>query len=316
MIKFSQFKKTTFLTEGGNIKVGNVAAAPIDVVKHGREQLHSDVHEALSQIHDSFHKEHGVHLFGDKKQALSSGSAFSGSSKHLATKAISTEDFLKHKSHVGDIDVQIPKEHGDKLATHLTTGKKFGKYTVAGIKKHGNEVSAIMKHEDGTHHQFDFEKTDYENHEPSEFEQFAHSSSWKDTKAGIKGVHHKKLLNAIGGEHLKFSITHGLRHRADDSMAAEKSVKGISNSLFGKEADHSKMHSFQGLTELIKKHVPEERHQEIFDKFKKDATDRGQGNAGPALEHMKKHLNVIDHTSESLDEAEETHHTTVVPITG
>ena len=53
-----------------------------------------------------------------------------------------------------------------------------------------------MKHENGQVHQVDFEGTDYHKDEPSEFAKFSHSSHWHDTKAGIKGAHHKILLNA------------------------------------------------------------------------------------------------------------------------
>ena len=55
------------------------------------------------------------------------------------------------------------------------------------------------------------------------------------------------LLNAVAGANAKFSITHGLRSRADDAQIAKDPVE-ISKHLFGANADHSKATSFVGLT--------------------------------------------------------------------
>ena len=179
-----------FIIEGGNVKVktekGEVSAAPFKV-KNRSEQA-GDVHQALSDIHDSMNKEHGIHLFGKGKKALNSGSLYAGSTRQFMNKdksKISDAEFKKHKPSVGDLDVQIPAEHKETLTSHLTPGKKFGKYTVVGTKKHGNEVSAIMRHDNGEHHQFDFEGVHYHHDEPSKGEQLLHNSSWEDTKAGI-----------------------------------------------------------------------------------------------------------------------------------
>jgi len=309
MISFKQF-----LVEGGNIKVGDTQAEPIDVAKHGRKRMTTDIHGALSEIHKSFHAATGKHLFGENEKALKTGSAYSGSTKHMFNKTIKDDDFVKHKALVGDVDVQIPKEHAADLHAHLAAGKKFGKYTLIGTKKHGNEISAVMRHRGtGAHHQVDFEATDYDKHEPTEFEQFAHSSDWHDTKAGVKGVHHKLLINATGRDKHKFSITHGLRSRTDDKEPAVKTTRGITDSLFGKAADHTHLGSFHGVTQLIKNHIPPTEHQAIYDKFKDSTVKQRGADHAAALAHLRKHLNVKDSLTESTDEV---HHTTVVPITG
>jgi hypothetical protein len=310
MLKFRKF-----LFEGGNLKVGDVHAAPFPVTEKNRKERNEDIHHALSSIHDSFHNEHGHHLFGEGKKALHTKSAYSGSSKDLMSKHISDKEFAKHKPKVGDVDVQIPKEHGDKLAAHLTPGKKFGKYTVAGTKKHGTEVSAIMKHDNGEHHQFDFEKVKYEHNEPTEGEQFLHSSNWEDTKKGIKGLHHKALINAVAGNTHKFSISHGLRPRVEDGKEGITHPHEVSKKLFGDKADHEKIKSFHGVTDLIKKHVHPSLHQEIYDKFKSGMEGKKSDiDHGPALEHLKHHLGVKDTVKEEAEE--ETHHTSVVPLVG
>ena len=293
MLSFRQF----ILIEGGNIKVGpkgqEVSAAPFPVTSGTRDQVKNDIHQALGAIHDNFHAEHGEHLFGKEQAHLNTGKIYSGSTSDLMNGKIPHAEFAKHKPMVGDVDVQVAPEHKEKLAGTLGTGKRFGKYTVVGTKKHGNEISAVMRHDNGEHHQFDFQGV----HQPgSEASHFLHSSNWTDTKVGIKGAHHKILLNAVGGDKQKFSITHGLRSRTDESDQGVQHPTDVSKRLFGANADHSKIHSFQGVTELIKKHIPTEQHQAIYDKFK-SGVPKGLDN-GPALAHMRKHLGVKDNIQE------------------
>ena len=296
------------LLEGGNVKIGEHQAQEIHVTPDSRKNLKDDVHEMLSSLHDSFHKEHGGHLFGKDKKALSTGSAFSGSTHHLMDSSISDAEFAKHKSKVGDLDVKIAKEHGDKLHAHLTSGKKFGKFTVIGTKRAGNDIHALLKHENGKIHQVDFEKSSYENHEPSKMDQFGRSSHWTDVKAGIKGMHHKLLVNASGGEKYKFSGIHGIKSRTDESDEWEGDPKKMTHKLFGSKADHTKLSSFHGVTELIKKHIAPEHHQAIYDKFK-DGLKKIKGvDSTKALEHLKKHLSLNQNESmnicEELDQVE------------
>ena len=285
MLTFKQF-----IIEGGAIKIGGVHASPISITHENRPHVQHDVHHMLSALHDSFHKEHGHHLFGDNKKALHTGSAYSGSTRHLMSKSISHKEFAKHKSTVGDVDTMVPKEHMEKLHKHLTVGKKFGDYEVAGTHKHGVEISALMKHKSGHVHQVDFEPSDYEKHEPSHGDHLLHDSDWHDMKKGIKGYHHKVLLNAAGGDKHKFSNAHGLKSRSDEKDKGTKSPEEITKKLFGDKAYHHKIHSFQGLTDLIKKHVPKEHHQGIYNKFK-EATDKNKkADHTTALAHLKDHL--------------------------
>lgn len=296
------FKK--FIAEGGNITFGKKGdpnaptAAPFPVTARTRAKVRDELHGALSSIHDSFHKETGDHLFGKDKDRLHDATAFSGSSHDLMGHHISHEEFAKHKPSVGDVDVQVTKEHKDKLATHLQPGDKHGNFTVVGVKKHGAETSVGLRHNDTGHvHQIDFEGV---SHPGSESDRFLHSSNWSDTKAGIKGAHHKILINAVGGEKHKFSITHGLRSRTDESDPGTAHPTHVSQKLFGDKADHDNIHSFQGVTQLIKKHVPKEQHQAIYDKFKSGVSSKKDMDHGPALEHLRKHLGVEDKLDENF----------------
>lgn len=292
-----------FIYEGGAIKVGDVAAEPIHVTAHNRKQVAHDVHHALSAVADKFHADHKEHLFGSGHKHLHSGAVYSGSTHHLMHGHVSDEEFAKHKPHVGDIDVQVSHDHKNKLQHTLQPGHKFGKYTVVGTKKHGQELSAVMKHENGHHHQFDFEGNDKPGSEESRFK---HNSSWEDAKHKIKGVHHKMLLNAAGRDKYKFSPMHGLAHREDSSSAGGGNAKKITHSLFGHEADHKHIHSFVGVTHLIKHHVPKQHHQQIYDKFKSGTEQKKGVDHSHALNHLRQHLDVKDDLHES-DHREEEH---------
>lgn len=316
MLKFKRF-----IVEGGNIKVGpkgkETSAQPFEVTAKDRAKRRTDIHGALSSIHDTFHKQHGEHLFGEDKHLLKSGHAFTGSTSDLMGSHVSHEDFAKHKPTVGDVDVQVTKDHKDKLESVLKPGKKHGKYTVVGTKKHGNEISAVMKHENGEHHQFDFQGV---HHPGSESERFLHSSNWNDTKAGIKGAHHKILLNAVGGDTHKFSITHGLRSRTNDEDVGVAHPHEVSRKLFGAGADHNDIHSFKGITNLIKKHKSKSEQSAIYNKFKDSVSKMKNLNSEPALAHMRSHLGIKGSVNEEVlnEETEQHAHMTFMgasPIT-
>lgn len=291
----------SFIVEGGNIKVGpkgsETSAAPFSVSSKNRGERRSDIHHALGSIHDAFHAEHGEHLFGHNQALLHSGHAYTGSTADLMGHHVSNEDFAKHKPTVGDVDTQVSMEHKNKLESTLKAGRRFGKYTVVGTKKHGNEISAVMRHDNGEHHQFDFQGV---KHPGSESERFLHSSSWQDTKKGIKGAHHKILINAVGGDIHKFSITHGLRSRTDESDQGVSHPTEVAHALFGHKANPEHIHSFHGVVSLIKKHKTPEEHQAIYNKFK-DSLSRIKGmEHGPALAHMRSQLGVKDNVNESV----------------
>lgn len=308
MLTFKGF----LITEGGNVKIGDSTATTMKITPQNRSHVAGDAHEFLHGLHNSFHKETGKHLFGKNAKALNTGSTFSGSTHHLFDKNISDEEFAKHKKEVGDLDVKVPREHMDALHAHLQPGKKIGKYTVIGVKKGPGEHHALISHINGENHQVDFEASDYDKDEPSKFDQFSHSSNWEDVKMGVKGYHHKILLNAAGRDKHKFSIMYGHGSREGDANW-HKDIGKMNTTLFGKDANEGNMHSFHGLVQNIKHHVPNQYHQEIYDKFK-DATTKAKGiNSRKALEHMRNNLVVKDDAPNPEDQV---HHTSVVPMAG
>lgn len=278
-----------FLSEGGNIKIGEHQAGVIDVTSRTRQSAVDDISNGLHELHKSFHKAHGEHLFGDDARALRTGTAYSGSTSHLMDTSIPHEELTKHKKSFGDVDVKVPREHMDKLYTHLQPGLKFGKYTVLGVSKSGGEHHLLAKHENGQNHQFDFEPSTYEKGEPSHFDRLSHSSNWDDVKSGFKGFHHKVLMNAVGGDTHKFSILHGIGKREGDADW-EKDPHKMSKRLFGPKATGEAVQSFKSLTSAIKKHVPRERHQAILDKFKTSAATNKGVDSAAAIAHLQNEL--------------------------
>ena len=322
------------LVEGGNIAVEGGAAAPFPVTARNRQSRMDDIHHALSDLHDQYHKETGEHLFGKNKSGLKSGSTFAGSTRALMDKSIPHKSIAETMPTTGDVDAQMHHDHKNQMAKFLFPGRLIGKYMVVGTKKHGNETSAVMRHENGEHHQFDFEgvHTDPKTGEPTPGEQFLHSADFSDRQHGIKGLHHKVLLNAIASaNNQKFSITHGLRSRdsgKDDPGLSDPT--DVSTALFGPNADHSKVHSFQGLSELIRDHVHPDHHAAIYQKFA-DSVSKLKGEHGKAIGHLEKTLGSQPAAQQEEPQKpapkpavkkkpaakqEEEHHASVVPLTG
>lgn len=300
----------SFLVEGGNIKVmgqsgEEVGANPIDLSKTPRPQVQQEVRGALSDLNAQHMKTTGSHLFGRNDEALKSRSAFAGSTNHLFDDKISDEEHNKYKPTVGDIDTMVPREHMGTLEQHLQPGTQLGNYTVMGTKKHGSQISAIMRHENGDTHQVDFEPAEYNGNNVSDWNRFSHSSHWGDVQQGIKGSQHKMLLRALTAAHGSygilrskkgdqegfirgdaFSVDKGLRAKYQQvgneegkpvfkeapSKGAEYTtdVPEIYQRLVGKKptkTDLDKFGSFQGVAQLMGKHMTPEQRSRAFDSY-------------------------------------------------
>ena len=272
-----------YLHEGGALK-GPSGEVSTPISTKDRHGIANDILAALSAIHDQVEAHSRKSIYGKNRKALSTGSAFSGSSAHLVNSKISDMELHKVKPTMGDIDTQVDKDVMSALASTLQAGQIYGAYTLSTIKKHGNEISVLLTNpKTKQHHQIDFEGVEYSNNEPTEFESFAHSSNWEDNKNGIKGAAHKQLLNEVGLESHKFSITHGLNVRVADpkakATAGEKDQKQISIKLFGKECS---IKSFEDVANAIKKYTPQKDWQAIITKF----AERGQPEAVARLKNI------------------------------
>lgn len=271
------------LYEGGGVlktDEGHTSQAIDTSTPEKRKAAQESVHRTLSAIHDHFKRNHQTDIFSDR---LVTGQAYSGSTKAFMDSKIKHDDFAKHKPAVGDVDVKIDHAHRDIVSQGLRHGQTFGDHTILKVHRKG-EVHVLARHNATGHiHQFDFEPVHNPDHP---FTDFARSSSFRDSRThpAIKGMHHKILLNAVGGETHKFG-SKGLVSRTDETDATTD-THHITKKLFGHKANEADLHSFTGLTQLIKKHIPKERHQEIIERFAK----RGGGEDHPATKHLRSEL--------------------------
>jgi len=198
--------------EGGNVAVRSgdkwIGAQKIDVKTYGREASRDAIKEVLHALNKK------LQLWNAKD--IDNGLMLAGSGKALFNTSISDEEFLTHKPLVGDVDVQIPLEAKPALEKILKPGARFGKaiYIGAGEKAQGGDqegaqINTLFKLPlgDGVNAQFDFEFVGYEKKTklPSEWSQFSHGSSWRDTSVQIKGVLHKYLLRAVAAGKIKIA---------------------------------------------------------------------------------------------------------------
>jgi hypothetical protein len=284
-----------FLVEGGGVLKtddGHASQAIDTSTPEKRKQAQDSVHRTLSAIHDHFKQNHQTDIFSDR---LVTGRAYSGSTKAFMDKKIGHERFAKSKPAVGDIDVKIDHGHRDIVSQGLRHGQTFGDHTILKVHRKG-EVHVLARHNPTGHiHQFDFEPVHNPDHP---FSDFARSSSFRDseTHPSIKGMHHKVLLNAVGGETHKFG-SRGLVSRTDENDRSTD-THHITRKLFGDKANEADLHSFTGLTQLIKKHIPKERHEEIIQRYAK----RGGGEDHPSTKHLRQELGT------HLKEEDEVHH--------
>lgn len=198
------------ILEGGNVAVRSgdkwIGAQKIDVKTYGRDAARNAISDVLHALNKK------LQLWNDKD--IDNGMMLAGSGKALFNTSIPDEEFLTHKPLVGDVDVQIPLEVKPTLEKLLKPGAKFGKsvYIGAGEKAQGGDqegaqINTLFKLPlgDGINAQFDFEFVGYEKKSklPSEWSQFSHGSSWRDTSKQIKGVLHKYLLRAVAAGKIK-----------------------------------------------------------------------------------------------------------------
>jgi hypothetical protein len=197
-----RFKK--FLAEGGNLPFphdpndpskGNRVSDSIDSSRRAEQQGHFK--EFFNSLDTGFKQKHGHNLFGN---ALTNNRFASGSAEGYMDPNISHERFAKAKPTMGDFDVQIPQEHREKLNQYLQPGQVHGQFKVAHVRNSGSQTHAVVQHlGTGQHHQIDFEPVEYDpkTQEPTPYERFAHNSHINDLEQGLKGVHHKYLLQSI-----------------------------------------------------------------------------------------------------------------------
>lgn len=298
------------MTEGGNLKVGDVAAEPMLLgVKHDRSQRQGDIHDFLHSVNDAHIAETGQHLFGSKGEAINDRSAFAGSSRAFMDPSISDEEHNTYKKKVGDVDVMVPEQHSDTLSKIIKPGEKYGNYTIVGSKKSGAQNLVLARHKDGQVQQFDMEPSRYEGNKPSEWNQFSHSSDWNDVKNGVKGAFHKLMLNAMTSANGKFGMIRTKKGDAEGFVPSHRfSVdRGMreGHAQIGEEDGKPIFRELKPAESQYTTDVPT-IYKQMFNRNPSRQDVHEFGSYGGLLKHMGQHLSpeqrgrVIDKFSQNL----------------
>lgn len=197
------FKEYSVLLEGGNAhtKEGDYAAKVklADFSPEEYEAYKSDIKKLLKQLSAAFQEYSGAKLWTD--QQIETGSVISGSSHAFFT--VDRDRFVKVKPVMGDMDTQINGIYKDKVIEWLETikGQEFNGFTYLGSMKIGdvyNIFKAPAKYNpQATNIQIDFEFSEYENDEPSEWDRFVNVTQWEDLEQSIKGLAKNQLIPCI-----------------------------------------------------------------------------------------------------------------------
>ena len=201
------------LFEGGDETVTSkkgikTKAQKIPLKKIGRSRFRKVVTDLLKKINNDFKKKFKTLLWADETQ-IETGITFNGSSSFIMDPNIPDEEIVKYKEVAGDIDVVVPDFQRKNIWDYLESIDS--KEVIPGVTYMGcnrakfspieNQIICVFVADfDGLKvpMQLDLEFLPFsETGLPSEWAKFSHSSSFEDTKAGIKAVHHKYLLRAL-----------------------------------------------------------------------------------------------------------------------
>jgi len=187
---------------GGNVSIGDISAERIDLSKIKRDDIVPVLDDALHKMSAAFTKMNGLPLWDAK--LLKSKEFLSGSAFHFFDlKHIDSNLFSSKKKSVGDIDTQA-----DVLLTPMiedwllkSVNQTYGDLTLIGHKNSaGQFISLWYSKQFDINIQIDFELVDFKNGKPTEWSNFSHSSSWTDIVEGIKGLHHKFLMQSLAAD--------------------------------------------------------------------------------------------------------------------
>ncbi len=282
---------SNWLSEGGNVKIGNIQATPIDMTKIERKSFVKELINNLLILNKTFEKEYGFKIWDDEKY-LTSGKAFSGSSEHFINLDITDEEYAKYKKKTGDIDIQLSDQLEKQLHEFFKKYKKFGTMEYIGQSQSAvGQISALFnfKNYKDLKPQVDFEFVSVDDSgKPTPFSHWSRSSAWKDIEQGIKGVAHKFSISCLdhaftfdinlqkGKKNPKvtkekvhmfaFSVKNGLRSKYElidkktntwEAIPAKKgnytkSISEIFETLFHKKATKNDIENFNSFIGVIK----------------------------------------------------------------
>lgn len=199
---------------GGNVQVQSlsgeeVLAQKVDLRAIGRNnfvKMSKNLFKSLNIIFDSIHNEK---LWPEEKY-IDNAIVFNGSTSFIMSDDYTDDEILKAKPTAGDIDIAVPDNKAEKLwetlnqlrGKKVTSNVEFVGMNRTSANKLGTQINCIFKFMQDQDFlvQVDFEFLPFTEHgSPTEWAKFSHSSSFEDTKAGVKAVHHKYLIRAMIG---------------------------------------------------------------------------------------------------------------------
>lgn len=208
---------------GGNVIVKDlngvdVGAVKVDLKVIGRSNVIKTSRKLFKGLNQLFEAKFGQPLWNNDKM-IDDSTVFNGSSSFVLSDKITDEELLKHKSTMGDIDVAVPDRFSKELfellqflqGKQVTDGAEFVGMNRTSSQSVGTQINCVFRFLEPQEYlvQVDFEFLPFEESGlPTEWAKFSHSSSFEDTKEGVKAVHHKYLIRAlVGGVSLRPDIT-------------------------------------------------------------------------------------------------------------
>ncbi len=199
---------------GGNTTIKtknkiNIAAERVPLKEIGRDKFVKKFQKFLLQFNKEFFKENKFYIWEDEEEIMNGG-IFNGSTSFIMNPTYDSNEILKFKPSIGDLDIAVPKEIGKEIYNFLE--KHEGSEFIPGIKyvgnnannenKLGNTIICICEVSFDNikiNVQMDLELSDMNKGHQTSWSAFSHSSSFEDARAGFKGVAHKFLLRALVG---------------------------------------------------------------------------------------------------------------------
>lgn len=223
---------------GGNVQVMSlsgeeVLAQKVDLAVIGRREFVSTSNKLFKSLNTLFEARFNRKIWPNEKY-LDDATVFNGSTSFVMSNDYSDDEILKAKPTVGDIDVAVPEDRAEQLFELLNAlrGRRIlsnvefiGQNRTDGSKL-GTQINCIFKFLGDVDFlvQVDFEFLPFEESgEPTEWARFSHSSSFEDTKAGVKAVHHKYLIRAmIGALSVRDDIVIATPKATEDKLTLSK----------------------------------------------------------------------------------------------
>lgn len=252
---------------GGNVTIERngktYKAQKINLVNVGVNNFRAIIRNNLVEINKLFRAKFGHFIWSP--DLIESGEIFNGSTSYIMSKSYEPDEITKYKTFAGDVDVTVPEEFKEHLydtlkgleGLYVTSRDRYLGNNKCKRKSIGNQLNCIFELDFGdTKHlcQVDFEFVPYEDGKPTQWAMFSHNSDFRDTKLGIKAVHHKYLIRALVGS---------MSYRPDVAIATASSQIGnvkLSTSVRDREARMLKFSVGRGIREAYEPILDENGH--------------------------------------------------------